>query len=110
MNERAKRFKSSYSVKTDTVTFDPNSEAKEIAKIQLKEFAELVKGTPNEELIAFKNPKVQELIDYIMATIIIENQTINAPDAFPIEIHSRYKSDKSLSGKLKKRATERKGK
>ena len=80
--------------------FNPNITAKEISKEQLVEFANLVKGTPHENLIAFKNPKVQELVDYIMATIIFENERLNSPNYFPIQIYRRYKSDNSLKNKI----------
>lgn len=98
MNEDAKKFRKKYAF--EPTVFDPNIVAPEIADEQLKEFAALVKGTPNEELLAFKDPKVQELVDFIMAAIILENERINAPDAFPIEIYRRYKSDQSLKNKM----------
>lgn len=79
--------------------FDPNSTAKEIMNEQLLEFARLLKGTQNEELIAYKDPKVQELVNYILTTIILENERINK-DSFPLSIYSRYKSDNSLENKL----------
>lgn len=80
--------------------FNPNLAAREISKEQLSEFAELVSGTPNENLIAFKDPKVQELVDYIMAAIIFENERLNSPNFFPIQIYRRYKSDNSLKNKM----------
>ena len=80
--------------------FNPNLAAREISKEQLLEFAKLVSGTPNENLIAFKDPKVQELVDYIMAAIIFENERLNSPNFFPIQIYRRYKSDNSLKNKM----------
>ncbi len=80
--------------------FDPNNASKEIFKEQLVTLSNLVSGTPQEELIAFKDPKVQELVDYIMAAIIIENQRINGSDTFPIQIYRRYKSEESLKSKM----------
>lgn len=79
--------------------FNPNSAAREIADEQLVEFASLVKGTPNEYLVAYKDPKVQELVDFITAAIICENNRIN-DDTFPIQISRRYKSDDSLKKKM----------
>lgn len=104
MNE----FREKYKVDLDNddtkeytgVKFNPNVTAKEISREQLLEFAELVKGTSNENLIAFKDPKVQELIDYIMATIIFENERLNSPNFYPIQIYRRYKSDNSLKNKI----------
>jgi len=80
--------------------FDPNAAAREIASEQLVSFAELVKGTPNEDFLAFKDPKMQELIDFIMCAIILENERINGEDTFPIQIYRRYKSDNSLREKM----------
>lgn len=80
--------------------FNPNSAAMEISKEQLLEFAQLVKGTQNQDLMAYKDPKVQELIDYITSAIIIENTRLNSPDTFPVQIYRRYKSDKSLKDKM----------
>lgn len=79
--------------------FNPNAEANAIADEQLVEFANLVKGTPNEDLVAYKDPKVQELVDFITAAIICENGRIN-DDPFPIQISRRYKADSSLKGKI----------
>lgn len=79
--------------------FNPNLEAKHIASEQDLEFARLIKGTPNEDLIAYRDPKVQELVDYILTTIICENDRMNQ-DSFPIQISRRYKSDNSLKEKL----------
>ena len=79
--------------------FNPNTTAKEISDEQLVEFAELVKGTPNADLVAYKDPKVQELVDFITAAIICENNRING-DAFPIQISRRYKADDSLKKKM----------
>lgn len=112
MNEKGKKFREGYAVSLDEFgpdaeamisldRFDPNVEALGIETVQLKEFASLVKDTPNEDFLAVKDPKVQELIQYIMAAIILENERINAPDAFPIQIYSRYKSDQSLADKMK---------
>lgn len=106
MNE----FKERYRVDSDALEenessdlkIDPNKIAHEIAKEQLSDFADFVRGTPNEDLIAYKDPKVQELVDYIMAAIIIENGRMNNPDNFPIQIYRRYKSDKSLKDKMEK--------
>lgn len=110
MNDSAKNFRNKYEVKPSELEkrenqFDPNIAAKEIELEQLREFAELVKGTPNEDFIAFKDPKVQELVDYIMSAIILENERINAPDAFPLQIYRRYKSDQSLQTKMEEWAT-----
>lgn len=80
--------------------FDPNTTAKQIASEQLLTFAELVKGTPNEDFIAYKDPKVQELVDFIMSAIILENERINEADFYPIQIYRRYKSDNSLKDKM----------
>ncbi len=80
--------------------FDPNKAAKEILNEQFMEFASLIKGTPNENFIAYKDPKVQELINFIISAIIFENERINAPDTFPIEIYSRYKADLSMKNKM----------
>ena len=79
--------------------FNPNAEANAIADEQLVEFANLVKGTPNEDLVAYKDPKVQELVDFITAAIICENNRIN-DDPFPIQISRRYKADDSLKKKM----------
>lgn len=98
MNEKGKKFREGYAVSLEK--FDPNAEALAIEREQLREFAALVKDTPNEDFLALKDPKVQELIQYIMTAIILENERINAPDAFPIQIYSRYKSDKSLADKM----------
>lgn len=111
MNESAKKFRSKYEVSPSQLEeateekFDPNVAAKEIEIEQLRNFAALVKDTPNEDFIAFKDPKVQELVDYIMAAIILENERINAPDAFPLQIYRRYKSDQSLQTKMEEWAT-----
>lgn len=108
MNSNAKNFRKKYSVEsieTEEKEFNPNKAAQEIMDEQLLEFASLVKGTPNEELIAFKDPKVQELVDFVMAAIILENERINAPDAFPIQIYRRYKSDQSLKDKMNEWST-----
>ncbi len=109
MNERANAFRRGLSVEPKNekdISFNPDAEAKNIEKQQLREFAKLVSGTDNENLIAFKDKKMQELINYIMATIIIENQRINTEDTFPIQILSRFKSDKSLANKLKEYSDE----
>lgn len=92
--------------------FDPNTAAKEIASEQLLSFAELVRETPNKNLLAFKDPKMQELVDFIMCAIILENERINGVDAFPIQIYRRYKSDNSLKEKMEEWADrpEKKGK
>lgn len=87
-------------VYTGEEQFNPNLTAKDIAVEELKEFAELVRGTENENLIAFRNKKIQELTDYIMSAIIIENEKINGPDAFPLQIFRRYKSINSLKDKI----------
>lgn len=79
--------------------FNPNTAAKEIEKEQLLELAYLFKYTPNENLIAFKDPKVQELINFILPAIIFENERINS-DPFPLEVYGRYKSNESLKSKL----------
>lgn len=111
MNESAKKFREQYAINPSVETensekqFDPNVAAKEIELEQLKEFAKLVKDTPNENFVAFKDPKVQELVDYIMSAIILENERINAPDAFPLQIYRRYKSDQSLQNKMEEWAT-----
>lgn len=81
--------------------FDPNIEAKEIEREQLIEFAKMIKGTPYENLIAFKDPQVQELIDFILSIIIAENKRINGADSFPLQIYSRYKSNESVGKKVK---------
>lgn len=100
-------FKEQYKVNTPSPspTFDPNSAAKEIASEQLISFAELVQGTPNEEFLAFKDPKLQELIDFIMCAIILENERINGDDTFPLQIYRRYKSDNSLMEKMEEWST-----
>lgn len=84
-----------------TPRFNPDEIAKSISKEQIIGFADLVKGTPNQNLIAYKDPKVQELVDFIMAAIIHENNRINGSDAFPVQIYRRYKADESLENKLK---------
>lgn len=80
--------------------FDPNTAAKEILNEHFLEFANLIKGTPNETFIAYKDPKVQELVNLIISAIIFENERINAPETFPIEIYSRYKADLSMKNKM----------
>lgn len=103
MNEKGKKFREDYAVLQND--FNPNIEAQGISTLQLQKFAALVADTPNEDFIALKDSKVQELIQYIMAAIILENERINAPDAFPIQIYSRYKSDQSLADKMKEWST-----
>lgn len=104
MNDGARKFRKKYEVyeseEKSKRVFDPDVAAKQIEIEQIKEFAELVRGTPNEDFVAFKDAKVQELVDYIMAAIIIENERVNAPDAFPLQIYRRYKSDNSLKTKM----------
>ncbi len=106
MNKGAREFRDKYEVKQSAepqqqkTTFDPNTAAKAIELEQLHEFVKLVRETPNENLIAYKDSKVQELVDYIMAAIILENERINEPDAFPLQIYRRYKSDESLQTKM----------
>ena len=80
--------------------FDPNIAYKEIMEEQLAHFAKLVKDTQNEMLIAYKDPKVQELVDFILNAIIFENEILNR-ETFPIQIYSRYKADLSLENKLR---------
>lgn len=63
----------------------------------------MVIGTPNEKFIAYKDPKVMELVDYLMVAIITENKRLNPMDNFPIQIYRRYKSDTSFSDKVKSR-------
>lgn len=78
--------------------FDPNIAAEEIKSEQLLKFAKAVIGTPYEKFLVYKDPKVQELIEYIMVAIIDEYEKMYG-DSFPIEIHTRYKSDESLANK-----------
>ena len=85
--------------------FDPNTAAKEISSEQLLKFADLVKDTPSAKLIAYKDPKVQELIDYITSAIILENQRMNSMNAFPVQIYRRYKADNSLEQKINEWST-----
>lgn len=79
--------------------FDPNASSKEINDRQLLEFAEFIKGTPYEQFIAFKDQKVQELVDLIMATIVFEYDRLNGDD-LPIDIHNRYKAFESFKDKI----------
>lgn len=98
-NEIRVELPSSTPINKEAEKFDPNIVAKQIKEEQLQEFAALVKGTPNQYLIAFKDEKVQELVSNILSASIFENERLNS-DTFPIEIFSRYKADKSLQDKL----------
>ena len=104
MDNRFQEFRNQYKIPEITTNlmgeFSPNKTARDIYLQQLVEFSELVKDTPNKDLIAFKDPMVQDLVDYIMAAIVIENERINDSDVFPIQIYRRYKSNDSMAKKI----------
>ncbi len=99
MNEFKRRVADMANMKDETA-FNPNESAKEIEQEQLVEFVKILKGTSHEGLIVYKDPKVQELIDFIAAAIIQENSRLN-DDTYPIQIYRRYKSNHSLYEKIK---------
>lgn len=78
--------------------FNPNVVAKEIEKEQLMEFVGMIKGTPNENLIAFKDPKVLELIDFALAALPVEISRLNN-NTYPIQTYTRFKSNHSMKTK-----------
>lgn len=91
MNEKAKNFRNRNIVER----IDPNIEVDNITKEQLKKFAEMFKETPNEELIAFKDSKVKELLNYILSDLIFEMQ-----EFYPCKIIGRGKSVDSTEDKI----------
>lgn len=86
------------------IQYKPDDIAKVIKEEQDIKITQLLRGTPNEKLLAYSDPKVQELVHYIIAAIMYENEIIISPDkAFPLVIHSRYKSNTSLKNKVKQK-------
>lgn len=104
--EDSKKFRSSYGVTYSSskgMQYDPNTVFEEIQGRSRNELSDLVKGTGNEYLIAFRDPKVRELVNYVIAAIIRENHRMTPPEVFfPFKIQRRFKSIDSLAGKMKK--------
>ena len=104
-NTEQEKFRKSMQVdlKKGTIEYNPNSVAKDITIEQVNELAEMVKGTPNEVLIAYQDPKVRELVDYVISALLLECQSNSAPGtSFPLELYRRYKSIDSLRAKIDK--------
>lgn len=100
--EASKAFRQGYSVsKANGLQYDPNVIFKEIEKSQTLKLAQLIAETDNNRLLLYKDPKVKELVNYILAAIIFENQRMTpVEDFFPIKISRRYKSNDSLAHKM----------
>ncbi len=100
--EASKAFRQGYSIsKSNGLQYDPNVIFGEIEKSQTLKLAQLISATDNNRLLLYKDPKVKELVNYILAAIIFENQHMTpVEDFFPIKISRRYKSNDSLAHKL----------
>lgn len=103
-----KEFKKQYEIDLQSKStestqddFNPNLAARQIAEEQFYDLAKMLKGTNHEDLIAYKDRYVRKLMGYILSVTIFENENkdINK-DPFPIEIYSRYKSNKSTNDKV----------
>lgn len=104
--EEAKKFRNTYSITYSSskgMQYDPNVVFEVIEKQKAKELSELLKGTDNEALIAYRDPKVRELVDFVMTAIISENKALTSSESFfPFTITRRYKSIDSLIHKMGK--------
>jgi len=106
-NKLSKEYKEKYGANYNPKTgleYEPNTIFNEIEKEQAIQLAQLLEGSRNELLIAYKDPKVKELVNYILAAIILENKRLTPPESFfPIKISRRYKSIDSLKHKMEQK-------
>ncbi len=104
MKTRSKEFRDAIQVRSGTITYDTDNVTKAAENQKAIELAELVKGTDNEKLLAYRDPMVKKLVNYVMATVIFESLSSGSLEpSFPLKVYRRYKSNDSLSGKMAKK-------
>lgn len=105
MREGYKEFSKTIRVdKSGTVTYDTDDVTKALENEKAVELAQLVKGTDNEKLLAYRDPMVKKLVNFVMAAVIFESLSNDSLEpSFPLKVYRRYKSKDSLSGKMAKK-------
>ena len=86
------------------INYDTDEVTTVLYEQKVIELAELIKETPNKKLLAYRDPLVKRLVNYIMTASITESEQADSFDpSFPLKIYRRYKSKESLSGKMAKK-------
>ena len=105
MNENEKEFREALKVNVNGITtLNPNIvDTQTKNDIHLEFIRELV-GTENERLIAYTDPYVKQLIDYVKAAILFEGKFSEEDEnSFNYTISERTKSLKSLRKKIEQK-------